>query len=96
MVDEIRFAHLNAHSLTSEETYSNIFSFISGRKYSIIVVSETHKNRAFKSRVTKIYPNVEVKYNHAVYSKAGILIMYPLGFQKFEEMFTIDPHTPPT
>ena len=70
MLDKIRFAHLNALSLTSEKTYSNIFSLISRGKYDVLVISKNHTTYAFESKLSKMYSYVEVIYNQSEDSKA--------------------------
>ena len=91
MVDKIRFAHLNAHSITSEHSYSNIFSLISKCTFDVIIVSETHSSPSFESKLMKLYQNVKVIYNHANYGKAGVCILYPLDLLKIEKTCNIYP-----
>ena len=79
MVDQINFAHLNAHSITSEHTYSNIFTMVTKCTFDVIVVFETH------STPKKLYPKVEVIYNHAKNAKAVVCIMYHRGLLKIEK-----------
>ena len=85
MVDRISFAHLNAHSLTSEPLYNNVFSLISKRKYNVLIVSETHTNKAFKIKLNKLYPHVHAICNHAEENKAGICILFPQGLIRIEK-----------
>ena len=76
MVDRISFAHLNGHSLTSEPSCNNAFSLISKRKLEVLIVYETHTNKAFEVNLNKLFKKI---FDNEVFNTDKHIVSLTIG-----------------